>query len=114
MYRSHATGRQVEHRYTEGGITFEYISDYDIHSVFIFQFHLSPQEIACLYKHRWKIELFFKWIKQHLKIKPFWGTTENAVKTQVYIAIITYTLVAIVRQRLKTAYTNFTEQSGAE
>jgi hypothetical protein len=70
-------------------------------------FHLSPQEIACLYKHRWKIELFFKWIKQHLKIKSFWGTTENAVKTQVYVAVITYTLVAIVRQRLKSAYTNY-------
>jgi len=68
---------------------------------------LSPEEIANLYKHRWKIELFFKWIKQHLKIKSFWGTTENAVKTQVYIAVITYTLVAIIRQRLKTAYTNY-------
>jgi Transposase DDE domain len=53
--------------------------------------HLSPEGIASLYKHRWKIELFFKWIKQHLKIKSFGGTTENAVKTQVYIAVITYT-----------------------
>jgi IS4 transposase len=69
--------------------------------------NLGPEEIARLYKHRWKIELFFKWIKQHLKIKSFWGTTENAVKTQVYIAVITYTLVAIVRQKLKTAYTNY-------
>jgi IS4 transposase len=69
--------------------------------------NLSPEEIANLYKHRWKIELFFKWIKQHLKIKSFWGTTQNAVKTQVYVAVITYTLVAIVRQKLKTAYTNY-------
>lgn len=69
--------------------------------------HLNPEEIATLYKHRWKIELFFKWVKQHLKIKSFWGITENAVKTQVYIAVITYTLVAIVRQKLKTAYTNY-------
>ena len=69
--------------------------------------HLAPQEIAALYKHRWKVELFFKWIKQHLKIKSFWGTTENAVKTQVYIAVITYTLVAIIRQRLKTKYTTY-------
>jgi len=69
--------------------------------------HLSPEEIASLYKHRWKIELFFKWIKQHLKIKSFWGTTENAVKTQVYIAVITYTLIAIIRQKLKTTYTNY-------
>jgi len=66
--------------------------------------YLSPEEIAALYKHRWKVEQFFKWIKQHLKIKSFWGTTENAVKTQVYIAVITYTLVAIIRQQLKTAY----------
>jgi hypothetical protein len=69
--------------------------------------NLAPEEIAALYKHRWKVELFFKWIKQHLKIKSFWGTTENAVKTQVYIAVITYTLVAIIRQRLKTAYTTY-------
>lgn len=68
---------------------------------------LSSEEIANLYKHRWKIELFFKWIKQHLKIKSFWGTTENAVKIQVYTAVITYTLVAIVRQKLKTDYTTY-------
>ena len=67
----------------------------------------SPEEIASLYKHRWKIELFFKWIKQHLKIKSFWGTTENAVKTQVYITVITYTLIAIIRQQLKTEYTTY-------
>jgi transposase len=69
--------------------------------------YLSSEEIAALYKHRWKVELFFKWIKQHLKIKSFWGTTENAVKTQVYIAVITYTLIAIIRQQLKTAYTTY-------
>lgn len=68
---------------------------------------INPEEVANLYKHRWKIELFFKWIKQHLKIKTFWGTTENAVKTQVYIAVITYTIVALIRQKLKTAYTNY-------
>ena len=61
---------------------------------------LKAEEIAMLYKYRWKIELFFKWIKQHLKIKSFWGTSENAVKTQVYIAIITYTLVAIIKSKL--------------
>jgi IS4 transposase len=64
-------------------------------------FHLAATEIAQLYKHRWKIELFFKWIKQHLKIKSFGGTSTNAVKTQVYIAIITYTLVAVVKSKLK-------------
>jgi hypothetical protein len=62
---------------------------------------LPAIEIAMLYKYRWKIELFFKWIKQHLKIKSFWGTSENAVKTQIYIAIITYALVVIIKGRLK-------------
>lgn len=62
-------------------------------------FHLKAKEIAQLYKHRWKIELFFKWIKQHLKIKSFWGLTENAVKTQVWIAVSVYVLVAIAKKR---------------
>ncbi|GAC1425190.1 MAG: hypothetical protein NVSMB7_01460 [Chitinophagaceae bacterium] len=62
-------------------------------------FHLKATEIAQLYKHRWKIELFFKWIKQHLKIKSFWGHSENAVKTQVWIAIAVYVLVAIAKKR---------------
>ncbi len=67
---------------------------------------LNPEEIAAIYKHRWKIELFFKWIKQHLKITAFWGRTENAVKTQVYIAVITYTLIAIIKQQLKSEYSS--------
>src|SRR5580704_4132197 len=62
-------------------------------------FGLSASEIAQLYKHRWKIELFFKWIKQHLKIKSFWGHSENAVKTQVWIAISVYVLVAIAKKK---------------
>lgn len=62
---------------------------------------LSAEEIALLYKNRWQVELFFKWIKQHLRVKSFWGTTMNAVKTQVYCAIITYCLVAIVAYKLK-------------
>jgi len=68
---------------------------------------LKPEEIAAIYKHRWKIELFFKWIKQHLKINTFWGRAENAVKTQVYIAVITYTLVAIIKQQLKSGYSTY-------
>jgi transposase len=68
---------------------------------------LKPEEIAAIYKYRWKIELFFKWIKQHLKITAFWGRTENAVKTQVYIAIITYSLVAIIKQQLKSGYSTY-------
>jgi len=62
-------------------------------------FYLKATEIAQLYKHRWKIELFFKWIKQHLKIKSFWGQSENAVKTQVWIAVSVYVLVAIAKKR---------------
>lgn len=69
--------------------------------------NLKATEIAALYKHRWKIELFFKWIKQHLKITAFWGTTENAVKTQIYIAVITYTLIAIIKQKLKSTYSTY-------
>jgi len=64
-------------------------------------FSLSAIDIAQLYKHRWKIELFFKWIKQHLKIKSFWGRSENAVKTQIWIAISIYVLVAIAKKRFK-------------
>lgn len=64
-------------------------------------FELSAIEIASLYKYRWQIELFFKWIKQHLKIKKFWGESENAVKTQIWIAICNYLLVAIIKKELK-------------
>jgi len=56
--------------------------------------------IAELFRCRWQIELFFKWIKQHLRIKAFYGTTENAVKTQIWIAIAVYVLVAIVKKQL--------------
>lgn len=62
-------------------------------------FQLKATEIAQLYKHRWKIELFFKWIKQHLKIKSFWGQSENAVKTQIWIAVSVYVLVAIAKKK---------------
>jgi hypothetical protein len=63
-------------------------------------FNLSPWTITRLYKYRWQIELFFKWIKQHLRIKAFYGTTPNAVKTQVWIAICVYVLVAILKKEL--------------
>lgn len=65
-------------------------------------FSLPALTIAKLYKCRWQIELFFKWIKQHLRIKSFYGTSENAVKTQIWIAISVYVLVAIVRKKLKS------------
>lgn len=64
------------------------------------QFSLSSLIIADLYRHRWKVELFFKWIKQHLRIKAFYGTSENAVKTQIWIAVSIYVLVAMIKKRL--------------
>jgi hypothetical protein len=63
-------------------------------------FKLSAETIAELYKQRWKIELFFKWIKQHLRIKKFFGTSFNAVKTQIWVAISVYVIVALIKKRL--------------
>lgn len=64
-------------------------------------FELSALEIALLYKHRWFIEIFFKWIKQHLKIKSFWGNSRNAVKIQIWIAISVYVIVLIMKKKLR-------------
>ena len=78
--------------------------DAETHKVFIFitnNIELTALEIALLYKKRWQVELFFKWIKQHLRIKSFWGTTINAVKIQLYCAIITYCMVTIIGNKLK-------------
>ncbi|MBB3186134.1 IS4 family transposase [Microbacter margulisiae] len=63
--------------------------------------HISALQVAELYKNRWQVELFFKWLKQHLKIKKFWGTTENAVRIQIYVAICTYCLVAIIQKDMQ-------------
>jgi len=65
-------------------------------------FELPAVTIALLYKNRWKVELFFKWIKQHLRIKHFYGTSDNAVKTQIWISICVYVLVAIVKKQLNS------------
>ena len=62
---------------------------------------LPPLTIAALYKSRWQVELFFKWIKQHLRIKKFLGNSENAVKTQIWCAVSTYVLIAIVKKELQ-------------
>ena len=70
-------------------------------------FELTALQIALLYKQRWQIELFFKWIKQHLKIKTFWGTSENAVRIQINIAIITFCLISIISKDLKINRTNY-------
>ena len=67
-------------------------------------FALAPELIAKLYRQRWQVELFFKWIKQHLRIKAFLGTSENAVRTQIWIAVCTYVLIAILKKRLKLSH----------
>jgi hypothetical protein len=72
------------------------------------QFSFPAEIIAALYRYRWQVELFFKWIKQHLRIKAFYGTSENAVKTQIWIAISVYVLVAIIKKRLKIQLSLYT------
>ena len=70
-------------------------------------FELSSTDIARLFQYRWKIETFFKWVKQHLKIKTFWGYSENAVRIQVYSAIIAYCTVAIIKEQCDIKYTPY-------
>ena len=84
--------RRVRFREPETGKTLVFLTN---------QLALPALTICDLYKSRWQVELFFKWIKQHLRIKKFYGTSENAVKTQIWIAVSVYVLVAIVRKRLK-------------
>ncbi len=86
--------RRIKYYDTETDKTFVFLSN---------NFNLSALEIAMLYKHSWFIETFFKWIKQHLKIKSFWGTSQNAVKTQIWIAISVYVIVLILKKKLKLA-----------
>ncbi len=84
--------RRIKYFDTEKGRSFVFLTN---------QLTLPPLTIAELYRHRWRVEIFFKWIKQHLRIKSFYGTSENAVKTQIWIAISTYVLIAIMKKRLK-------------
>jgi hypothetical protein len=84
--------RRIRFRDAETGKTLVFLTN---------QVTLPALTIRALYKSRWQVELFFKWIKQHLRIKQFYGTSENAVKTQIWIAVTVYVLVAIVRKRLK-------------
>ncbi len=83
--------RRVRFKDPESGKTFVFLTN---------QMTLPAASICALYKSRWQVELFFKWIKQHLRIKRFFGTSENAVKTQIWIAVSVYVLVAIVKKRL--------------
>ena len=76
----------------------------ELHRSFVYytnNFFLSAKDIALLYKYRWQVELFFKWIKQHLQVKRFWGESENAVRIQIHVTIITYCLIAIIEHDLK-------------
>ena len=84
--------RRVVYYDEEKGRTFVFLTN---------NFVLPAPIIAELYRNRWSVELFFKWLKQHLKIKKFWGTSENAVRIQIYCAIITYCLVVIVKHDMK-------------
>ena len=78
--------------------------DHDGNRTFVFytnNFEVTAEQVALLYKYIWRVELFFKWLKQHLRIKEFYGTSENAVKIQIYAAIIAYCLVAIIQETLE-------------
>lgn len=83
--------RRVKYHDTITGKTFTFLTN---------NFTISAQTVADLYKQRWQVELFFKWIKQHLRIKSFYGTSENAVKSQIWIAVSVYVLIAIIKKRL--------------
>lgn len=83
--------RRIKYHDSITGKTFNFLTN---------NFTIPAQTVADLYRYRWQVELFFKWIKQHLRIKSFFGTTENAVKSQIWIAISVYVLVAIIRKRL--------------
>jgi hypothetical protein len=91
--------RRVGFTDPETGREFEFLTN---------NFMVPALTIANLYRSRWQIELFFKWIKQHLHIKAFYGTSENAVKTQIWIAISVYVLVAILKKRLRLAHSPYT------
>ena len=91
--------RRIKYFDAEKGRTFIFLTN---------QFMLPALTIAELYRYRWRVEIFFRWIKQHLRIKKFFGTSENAVKSQIWIAISTYVLVAIMKKRLKIDLTLYT------
>jgi len=84
--------RRIKYHDTQTDKTFNFLTN---------NFTVPAKTIAELYRHRWQVELFFKWIKQHLRIKSFFGVTENAVKSQIWIAISVYVLIAIIKKRLK-------------
>lgn len=90
--------RRVKYHDQESGLTLEFFTN---------NFELPATEIARLYKYRWSVELFFKWIKQHLKVKTFWGYSENAVRIQVYTAMIAYVCVVIMKHTCRIKQTPY-------
>ncbi|MEN8131963.1 MAG: IS4 family transposase [Pseudomonadota bacterium] len=84
--------RRIKYHDSKTGKTFNFLTN---------NFTIPALTVADLYRYRWQVELFFKWIKQHLRIKSFFGTTENAVKSQIWIAISVYVLVAVIKKRLR-------------
>ncbi len=104
------TNRKTNEKYPDKLRRVKYFN-LEMNKKFVFitnNFSLSSTTIANLYKQRWQIELFFKWIKQHLRIKSFYGTSSNAVKTQIWIAVSTFVLLAIVKKRLKIEQSIYT------
>jgi IS4 transposase len=91
--------RRVKYYDAETDLTFVFLTN---------NFNLPALIVADLYRSRWQVELFFKWIKQHLRIKSFYGTSENAVKTQIWIAISVYVIVAILKKQLHLPYSLYT------
>jgi transposase len=83
--------RRIKYRDSQTSKTFNFLTNH---------FTIPAQTVADLYRYRWQVELFFKWIKQHLRIKSFFGVSENSVKSQIWIAISVYVLVAIIKKRL--------------
>jgi len=84
--------------------------DVELKKTFVFltnNFEISAISVALLYKKRWKIELFFKWIKQHLRIKIFWGENANAVKTQIWVAVCNYALIHLIKNELNLSHTPY-------
>lgn len=91
--------RRIKYHDAETGKTLVFLTN---------NFTLTPLSIAQLYRCRWQVELFFKWIKQHLRIKSFFGYSENAVKSQIWIAVSVYVLVAIIKKRLQLEQSLYT------
>ena len=104
------TGKKSSLRYPDKLRRVRYY-DRDLERYFVFltnNMEISALTVAELYHERWKVELFFKWVKQHLRIKAFYGTSANAVKTQVWIAVCVYLLVAIIKKKIKTELSLYT------